>query len=53
MTVPLVPLAPTPSSKETLVSPGFKAYQDPRGHLGFLDRKDIKVMFCFKMNPIV
>lgn len=53
MTAPLVPKAPTPSSKETLGSQGLKAYRDLRGHLGSLDRKDSKVTFCFKMCPIV
>lgn len=43
LTAPLVPLAPTPSLKETLGSQGFKAYRDPRVHLGSLDRKDNKV----------
>lgn len=50
---PLVPPAPTPSSKETSGSQGFKAYRDPRGHLGSLDRKDSKVMFSLKLCHIV
>lgn len=53
VTALLVPPAPPSSSKEISVSLGFKAYRDPRGHLGSLDRKDIKVTFCLKTCPIV
>lgn len=40
---PLVPPAPAPSSKEISGSQGHMAYRVPRGHLGFLDRKDSTV----------
>lgn len=39
----LVPLALIPSSKETSGSQEFKVFQDHRGRLGSLDRKDSKV----------